>query len=269
MVYLTKFDTFFAYYESRCPIGGLHDFRPIRNQQNEVCRKCKLQSVLILDHVSPSRVTEARKYYDKYHSTYEEERKVVTSGATLFAAVLRPVPAVPVSEATTFAQTWSYDYGKVVRAAGLLADRGITPATIEAIGATENRDYVNIRGGINAPPAPTTRDDPRILAADSDVRIFLTDYNMLRYCARLLKPPRRITELLNKAAVPTSERETLAEQGRRRAGDTEQQGTVPRARMAARPALAGRRSTCNRPCRPAEGAARTSAAGNPAQTGLL
>jgi hypothetical protein len=42
------------------------------------------------------------------------------------------------------------------------------------------------------------------------VRVFLTDYNMLRYYARLAKPPYRATELLKKAGVPASDRETLA-----------------------------------------------------------
>jgi hypothetical protein len=191
-----EFDSFFSYYETRCPIGGLHDFK------SSECIKCKLK--IKSDNL--------RAYYDKYYSQYESDRQSVNidkGTSTIVEKITLKTEKIIID--------WQYDYSFIVQAAKFLnsseinAERTrITPAIIEAIGATEGRDYKEIRDGINVPDLPFSRDDPRILAVDSTVRIFLSEYNMLRYYSRIMHPPFYITELLKTAGVPPSERENLS-----------------------------------------------------------
>jgi len=189
---LTEFGAFFTYYESRCPIGGLHSF------DGEVCTKCSLDLKLIQDHCSETAL--ARKYYNKFYTNYREDRR---------RAVIPEIPTKTSRQTSQeggprelLAKNWVYDYGQILKTSQLLHHKGVTPSVIENIGATEKRSYADIRDGKGDPPMPEDRDHPRILAADSVMRLFTTYYNMLRNYPRLQHPPLILSNLMKTTPPP-------------------------------------------------------------------
>jgi len=194
----SEIDSFFVFFESRCPEGDLHDWG-----SGSTCVKCGLE-VAVLKSVGGqiSKNSVAREYYKKYFDKFSSERQIVRSLATKTAKTTQKY--VPPTETID----WKPDYTLVVKAAELA---GVTPATIEAIGAMEGREYENIVEGLGVPPPPTAPSDPRIYTGDAEVRRFLGDYGTLRNYNRVAKPPSRITELLVAAGVPKPEYNTLAD----------------------------------------------------------
>lgn len=213
---LTEFDTFFSFYESRCPAGGLHEFEEVgvAEGSRRICQKCGLDEALIRDHSSPGAIANARAYYDKFLGKYEEETDIIKKGGVQKSERL-PEPATLrnelIASAEAFAQSFQYNFSMVMKATELL--EGVTTDTIEAIGSTEGRDYSDVQGGNDRPPPPESVTDPRIIAADGQVRVFLTNYNLLRHYHRLTRGARtkaqHIEELLDAAGVPRHEHEKL------------------------------------------------------------
>ena len=209
---LAEFDTFFAFYDSRCPINDLHDFSgdsaELENK-GRVCSKCGIQEILIFNHNSPKNATIAHAYYDKYLKRYCEQREVI-SGSTeeLLAShnLIDPV-AEALKKHRKFVETWKFDYSQLVQAADLI---DVPVAAFETLGATEGREYPDVLSGTEAPPPPDSFDDPRLMAVDSDVRVFTTAYNRLRFVHRFLKPPTEVIAILEDAKVPLHEYEGLA-----------------------------------------------------------
>lgn len=194
----SEFAAFYAFYRSRCPVEGLHEFAADR------CGKCGMAEALIYGHSGAALAAPARAYYDKYSGRYHEQRGQAKSSAGLLAPEAPP----PEAEAPfrAYAEKWKYDYGQVVRAAELT---GVPVAALEALGATEGRMYSAVLAGGGAPPPPSSADDPRLLAVDSDVRLFTTEYNRLRFISRFSALPPPDLELLEGAGVPQHEFEAL------------------------------------------------------------
>ncbi len=198
----SEIDSFFVFYESRCPEGELHDWDETK------CRKCGLESAVVKEVAGgrASKNKRAREYYDRHAAKFAQERreareKVVEAGPA------REAPPEVDPSAVERAKAWRPDYTVIVRAAELA---GVTPATIEAIGAMEGREYEAIVEGRGAPPPPTAPSDPRIYAADAEVRLFLSDYSILRNFVRARKPPQALVDLVAAAGVPKHEYAGLA-----------------------------------------------------------
>jgi hypothetical protein len=179
-----KIDSFYAFYTERCPEGDLHDY------SRGACAKCGLGPE------TQTRPERARGYYDKYAAVF---RTAAASSAVPLQKEPAPLRAQGPSRADT---NWQPDYTLVVQAAELA---GVSTATIEAIGATAGREYADVIEGRGAPPPPTARSDPRIYAADADVRLFLADYGALRHAAAYVRVPPSVAALLDAAQVPRHE----------------------------------------------------------------
>jgi hypothetical protein len=204
---LSEFAAFFSFYDSRCPVDGLHDFPGA----GAPCSKCGILEVLIFGYGQAKNAAAARAYYDKYLKRYREQRDVVTTSGELMNAVVHDLTDHVVDalrDYGAFAKQWKYDYTQLVRAAELI---DVPVAALETLGATEGREYADVLSGANAPPPPTSVDDPRLLAVDSDVRVFITAYNRLRYVNRFSKPGLDTENVLQEAKVPKHEYEALAE----------------------------------------------------------
>jgi hypothetical protein len=217
----SEIDSFYVFYESRCPEGELHDYEKgaLGAGGRTRCRKCGLDAAVIKEATGgrAAKNKEAREYYDKYGARFAQERREARE--RIVAAEPRQRPSEAGLDGLEQAQAWRPDYTLVVRAAEL-AD--VTPATVEAIGSMEGgypgpgsslsssqwppgREYADIAEGRGVLPPPTSRSDPRILAADAEVRTFLNDYSILRNFARIRKPPPATAELLTAAGVPKHE----------------------------------------------------------------
>jgi hypothetical protein len=163
-----EINSFYVFYQTQCPEGGLHDWA------DRQCAKCGLTSEITKD-VANGRATSSaasRAYYERYATRFGRDR--TAARAVTPKRRLEPTPPVNTE------RVWRPDYTVVVEAAKLV---GATPATVEAIGSTEGRDYADIVAGVGAPPAPTRASDPRIYAAHAEVRFFLSEYNTLRFGA--------------------------------------------------------------------------------------
>jgi hypothetical protein len=163
--------SFFIFYESRCPEGDLHGW----NRQG-VCGKCGISTTAL-----ETKNAEAQAYFEKYAQGFAAERRAIFDANTNFAAAPAVSDRAPAGDRPAVAAAdWKPDYTVVVRAAKLA---GVTPATIEAIGSTEAREYVEVVEGRNLPPPVTSGSDPRIYAADAETRLFLSDYSAFRAAA--------------------------------------------------------------------------------------
>jgi len=172
----SEIDMFYVFYESRCPSGGLHAWGNAENSQIEKCSKCGLTTAITKDVASGrAAVTEASvAYYQQHAARFSEDR-----AASQAIEPTIDVPAsAPASPQTAPPPTWKSDYSLVVAAAELA---GVTAATLDAIGATEGRDFNDVIAGKDAPEPPTSPVDPRIYAADAEVRYFISEYNQLKF----------------------------------------------------------------------------------------
>jgi len=223
----SEIDSFFVFYESRCPAGELHDWAGAAGGAQS-CSRCGLAAA-VLKEVASGQSTKskaARAYYDKYSARFAAERREVREAAASLAPAAakrgddpagrsrdtedgrQPAPdaAAGPRKADQEAAAWKPDYTLIVRAAELA---GVTPATIEAIGSMEGREYADIVEGRGVPPAPSAPSDPRIFTADAEVRLFLADYSVLRNAGRFAKLPPAAADLLAAAGVPKHEYGTL------------------------------------------------------------
>jgi hypothetical protein len=192
--------SFYEFYETRCPKGGLHSFTGSK------CQKCGMSEDLSADPAKRTlRNPAARTFYEQYESTFLVERRAISDPPSI--PVTRPAPPdVQDPGLAKWAAEWKYDYSAIVKAAEAI---DATPATIEAIGDMEKRDYAEIKKGEGARPPPETMDDPRIMAADSDVRLFVANYNMLQSAYRLPRLPQHVADILEKAGLQRHDFEIL------------------------------------------------------------
>lgn len=192
--------SFFSFYETRCPEGGLHSF------SGSKCQKCGMAETLSADPKSRTlRNSEARSYYDKYERVFTKERRDITEPPSM--PTTRPMAeSKPDDALAQWAAGWKHSYGEIVKVAEATE---MTPSTIEAIGDMELRDYADIKEGKGGRPPPVAVDDPRILAADSDVRLFIAEYSILQSAYRLPRLPPHLADILAKLNFPRHEFESL------------------------------------------------------------
>ena len=202
----SEINSFFLFYEARCPDpgpgSGLHAWDGAPGGGARRCGGCGLSAAVLQEAIAGAREPAgARAYYDKYSARFADDRRAAR--AVVLAKKNPPADAAADSAAAdSAAASWEADYTRIVRAAELA---GVSPATIEAIGSMEGRDYADIIEGRDAPPAPTSIADPRIYTADAEVRLFLADYSVLRNAGRFPRLPPAAADLLVAAGVPKHE----------------------------------------------------------------
>lgn len=190
----SELETFFVFYESRCPLGGFHNWVAGK------CQECGLNSA-ILKEIAAGQTDNARAYYDKYVAKFQTARHAVRSDSTIIEPSVIPTPNL------IDATSWKPNFTLVVKAAELI---GVNTVIIEAIGNMEGREYAEIIEGHGIPAPPTAMSDPRIYTVDAEVRLMLSDYNMVRNALRFSKMPAAVAELLTTAGVPPHEYSLLS-----------------------------------------------------------
>lgn len=183
---------FYEYYASRCPAGLVHSWSSGR------CERCGLDAAILDDATFSSAA--AKEYHRKYAYVFATARSSTAAGFNQAQAAPATAPtAAPVT-------TWAPDFTAIAAAADL---GGFPPTLLEAIGQTDGRDYGDVVEGRGV-PLPPEINDPRIYAADAEVRLFLFDYNTLRCAASLREIPLGIVQVLDAAAAPRHELALLA-----------------------------------------------------------
>lgn len=165
-----KLGGFFMYYESRCPVEGLHEFAP--NKDRMLCKKCGVESQLLTVAGRKSRMKEALSFFAKYEETFTRTITPVQPAPSKRQPQNKQLAAkVTTSTAGQFPKR---DFDQIL---GLSAFLGINTAEIEALGSGSGRTHEEVKSGKNIPPMPETLDDPRLLSVDNIFRDMV-----VRYC---------------------------------------------------------------------------------------
>lgn len=185
-------DSFFVFYKSRCPEGDLHNW----TATDTTCTKCGLD-ISILKELNVGQFTNSkitRDYYEKYYNMFEIARTEIRGDLQIIKSPVILDVKVDIS--------WKSDYSLIVLASELV---GVNPTLIDAIGCMEGREYSDIVEGIGIPPPVEESSDPRIYVADATVRLFLSDYSVLRHAARFVKLQPETSNFLNSLKIPKHE----------------------------------------------------------------
>ena len=189
---ISELDSFYIFYESRCPLGGLHDW----NKTKDKCIKCEIDSIGVKAVMAGAGLKnqQAREYYDKYSHIFAKERALLQTVSL--------TETLSTAKEIQFPDEWQSEYTNIVKTAEL---GGVNPSVIEAIGNMESREYIDIVDGKNIPPPPDTPSDPRIYSVDAEIRLVLADYSSLQNISSSSKIPMNLQELFNAVGVPKHE----------------------------------------------------------------
>ena len=155
----------FQFYDQRCPVGGMHEWK------DKKCDKCGFDGKI------------NRNYYQKYHSTYLQDRREGGTWKTPVREISKPEPV-----------EFSFNFNIILD----LADKLKVPQRlIMAIGATEKIEYTEIQSGAYIPRELDDRFDTRIYMIDGHIKNFIMEYNQLKHFNKLLKPPVDLSVLID------------------------------------------------------------------------
>jgi ribosomal protein L37E len=184
---------FFLFYKSRCPIGGVHEYA----QKTNACIKCGLNDA------------KTNEYYKKYHDRFNEQKIEIKNNQNVFnvdtAADTASATSTNTATAVARFSKWEPNYTPIVE---LAAFANTSTVVIEAIGNMDGRPYADIIKGVDIPAEPKNSLDPRIYATDSEVRLILTNYNMLRNAPKITNLKPHIADFLE--SIPASDWGQLA-----------------------------------------------------------
>jgi hypothetical protein len=181
-------DSFFRFYETRCPKGDLHVY------SENTCTKCGM--VIGASSGQQGGINVFRQY----KAVYLRDRNELNSSAIpTTAPVYKPAEVSKYeSEYSTFAANFS-----VVTT---LADKlNINQKLLLALGATEKIEYNDILSGKYIPREVEERNAPRIITLDAYIRTLYTEWSQLRVFYRFQKPNSEITKLIDSANIPRHE----------------------------------------------------------------
>lgn len=181
-------DSFFRFYETRCPKGDLHVY------SETACTKCGM----IIGASSGQQG--GINVFRQYKAVYLRDRNELNSSAIpATARVYKPADTSKYeSEYSTFAANFS-----VVTT---LADKlNVNQKLLLALGATEKIEYNDILSGKYIPREVEERNAPRIVTLDAYIRTLYTEWSQLRVFYRFQKPNSEITKLIDSANIPRHE----------------------------------------------------------------
>ena len=219
MVVVAKnMQSFFECFESRCPVMlssntySLHKWKTNKNTSvsDSSCEHCGLSGQTLLkaglEGVKFSlavKNADALAYYEKYADVFQQARgKIAASMASISESRQTHKDLAANDACTDAAAAWKPNYTFLMRA----SEAGqVTPALIEAFGATKGRYYTDILNGVNPPGPPSRKTDPRIFVADAAGRSVARELSRLCAVWRLPVPAAWAAEMLEKAKVPASE----------------------------------------------------------------
>lgn len=188
---ISEVSMFFLYYESRCPVGGIHDWVGAG-----ACKQCGL------DPAAPRapRSAAARAYYTKYREVFAKDRSLPLANVRDLATPTEQNKTLNApAKVIEAASAWEPDYSRVTSAAALI---GTTAAVFEAIGASSGRPFAEIAEGTDSPPPPELATDPRIKVADATTRAYFAEYLLMRR-GPLAGPA--LQNLFTEAAIPAED----------------------------------------------------------------
>jgi hypothetical protein len=172
-----KIGNFYAFYEIRCPVGGVHDFA----DSPTVCSKCNLNIDWFDDPYNADSLMYYREYYPKYNSERASMRTV---------ANIAPLQPPPMAAKYQFVD----DFSAITR----LSERlNINYRLFTTLGGYEGEEYTQVLSGKFTPPIVTSRNDIRIFTLKGYVTSLLIQYNQLRNYVKLNKPSADLVAIID------------------------------------------------------------------------
>jgi hypothetical protein len=186
----------FDFYATRCPVNTIHQWStsPKSSKTQNIfsssahmqCSNCNL-SMRVLNDILARRIVakdsaEAAEYYVKYIDTYKkailrnQTNKVDEINLT-HAQKLKAARDKRATEVRAELKKWSADFTYITKVANLAK---CSIETIKAMGSTEGRDYKDVVEGRNAPPPPTVSDNSRIYSAETEIRLAVSEFSIIR-----------------------------------------------------------------------------------------
>lgn len=214
-----KMQSFFECFESRCPAAAntsrneftysLHKWK--KDKDSSTCEYCGLSSQTLksageegVKYSLAVKNKDALVYYEKYVDVFQQARdEILLSMSPISKNNKVHVQSEQGEQACTKAAAeWKPNYTLLMRAAEI---GKVTPALIEAFGATKGRYYNDILNGVNPPNPPSSKTDPRIYVANAAGRTVARDLSQLCAVWRTPLPAPWATEMLKNAKVQPSE----------------------------------------------------------------
>lgn len=188
-------NNFFRFYENRCPKGGLHDTANKKDLNANKCSKCGM----VLDMITSQGSKEALAYYREYRAIYKRERDEFAAGDTSKAV------SFPVPKPAQVDEKWAEEYSKWTFKEEILLDLAsklkINFRVLSCLGAIEKQEYNDVISGAYIPPEAAYRNDTRTYMVNSHIKNLITEYNMLRFFHRLVKPPSDLSALIDGSGI--------------------------------------------------------------------
>lgn len=166
----SRLKAFFLYFESRCPKGGLHDFG-----DKSACQKCGVETQLLTAAGRIGRDEESNAYYEKYSAVLGVA--MTGSVSNQHASTPRLARGATPRTASKKAAMPERDFDKVLELAKMLEAAKFRGAQtlIQSMGGMEGLTIEEVHEGQMQDP-PESIEDPRLLAADNNVRELLNTY---------------------------------------------------------------------------------------------
>lgn len=166
-------DSFYRFYEQKCPKGDLHAFAKNAKTGATLCGKCGMNITWTL----AGRGDAAMNYYRANKDAFHAERANLT-GATASVAPAPVVTTAPVPPPPK----WSEHFADIVAIAEI---GGVHPRLIQAFGAYAGTTTDAISNGSFTPPHTNARDDTRVYQVNSIVRATLSAWDRIRNYNRI------------------------------------------------------------------------------------
>ena len=190
-----KILNFFRFYEGRCPVGDLHVFAESK------CKKCGISLGMYGDPHAAASVAVYEKYAETYDREFAEFSQLESRDET--------PPVCPTTDAKYLAEykEWTFDFDICLDLAGKTR---INHRLLMSLGAIERQEYADVLSGAYIPPEAEHVYDTRIYVLDSHIKNLMTDYNILRYFGRAIKPPADIASLIEGSNIDRHKIDELA-----------------------------------------------------------
>jgi len=183
-------DTFFIFYQTRCPEENLHNF------ENNICTKCGIQYSFITNKDENS-----KKYYNKYYPLFKEITDEIRNRHHI--EKLEFLKKNEIAEKIKIKIPKEIDFSYVAKLSKLF---NIDINIIEEIGCTQLRSFQDIKDGKNKknkPPISITE----INNANAEMRYLFVMYSLLLNAETNVDPD--ILNVLESANVPKYEYKNL------------------------------------------------------------
>lgn len=179
-----KINNFFIFFTSRCPLGGVHEFKNLANTSHQECNKCKITTELIYTYNQSNQsnqsnmkiMSNAYVFYDKFKAEYDK-LQTQSSLHTHGSIKKENKPPVDLDNITE----WKFSYNKLTELSVIM---NIDIKMLETLGYTEGVDMAVVMNTEKYFDEITSNNSPVIQNLKSIILLVITLFNQFRYTTK-------------------------------------------------------------------------------------